>query len=164
MIGQFYEVDQILSRRKIKNKYEYLIKWKGYSVNESTWEPGEALFTIRDLIKEYDLICDKKDEKKKKKRKTKDKDIKDEKSNKMINLKEEEEEKEENGMKKPYFLLDNSIDKILGIKLEKNKLMGIVERRDEEGKIYTEKISTEEIRKTNPWILVDFYESKIVFS
>ena len=61
-------------------------------------------------------------------------------------------------------MLDNSINKILGIKLEKNKLIGIVERRDEEGKVYTEKISTEDIRKTNPWILVDFYESKITFS
>ena len=68
MIGQFYEVDEIMGRRKRKNKYEYLIKWKGYSINESTWEPEEKLFTIRDLIEEYDLICDNKEKKKKRKK------------------------------------------------------------------------------------------------
>ena len=102
-----------------------------------------------------------------KKSKRKYKNLKNEKSdnklNKMIDIKEEEK-KDERENNKPYFLLDNSINKILGIKLEKNKLIGIVERRDEEGKVYTEKISTEDIRKTNPWILVDFYESKITFS
>ena len=163
MIGLFYEVDQILSRRKIKNKYEYLIKWKGYSINESTWEPEEALFTIRDLIEEYDIYCDKKVKKSKRKYKNLKNEKSDNKLNKMIDIKEEEK-KDERENNKPYFLLDNSINKILGIKLEKNKLIGIVERRDEEGKVYTEKISTEDIRKTNPWILVDFYESKITFS
>ena len=71
----------------------------------------------------------------------------------------------------------------MAIKLEKNELVGIVERRDKEGKVFTEKIilflklehqlnglkkqfdiiSTEDIKKINPWILVDFYESKISF-
>ena len=60
-------------------------------------------------------------------------------------------------------MIDDSLDKILAIKLEKNELIGIVERRDKEGKVYTEKISTEDIKKINPWILVDFYESKISF-
>lgn len=189
MIGRFYEVDQIMGRRKINNKYEYLIKWKGYSISESTWEPGEKLFTIQDLIKDYDDYCDKKEKKKKNRKRGKKKDLKRENdeqtnvSNKKLDMEEDEKkEKEENvnkedtkqnidkeeekdsSEKKPYFLLDNSIDKILAIKLEKNKLMGIVERRNEDGKVYTEKISTEDIKKTNPWVLVDFYESKIVFS
>ena len=63
---------------------------------------------------------------------------------------------------KPYFMLDNSIDEILGVKLEKNELFGIVKRKDKNGKVFTEKMSTEDIKKTNPWILVDFYESKII--
>ena len=170
MIGQFYEVDEIMGRRKRKNKYEYLIKWKGYSINESTWEPEEKLFTIRDLIEEYDLICDNKEKKKKKKKKNdiKSKEIlineKFKETDNDIEIKEEEkEDKKESNNKKPYFLLDNSIDKILGIKLEKNELIGIIERKDKDGKVFTEKISTEDIKKTNPWILVDYYESLITF-
>ena len=35
-----YEVENILAHRKTKGgKYKYLVKWKGYSYEESTWEP-----------------------------------------------------------------------------------------------------------------------------
>ncbi len=77
--------------------------------------------------------------------------------------KKKKKTKKNSNNKKPYFLLDNSIDKILGIKLEKNELIGIIERKDKDGKVFTEKISTEVIKKTNPWILVDYYESLITF-
>ena len=160
MIGKFYEVEEIMGRRRIKNKYEYLIKWKGYKIEESTREPEEQLFTIKDLIDEYDQNCEKKG---KKKKKTEKDEKNKEKNNNIyvtIDIKEEDENKNK---KKTYFLLDNSIDKILGIKLEKSELVGIVERRNKDGKVFTEKISIEDIKKTNPWILVDFYESIIVF-
>ena len=65
MIGLFYEVEKIIGRRKIKNKYDYLIKWKDYSIEESTWEPEDKLFTIKYLIEEYDNLCDEKEKKKK---------------------------------------------------------------------------------------------------
>ena len=159
MIGQFYEVEKIIGRRKIKNKYEYLIKWKDYSIEESTWEPEDKLFTIKYLIEEYDNLCDEKEKKKKNSNKKKNNEKLIEK-NKALSL---EVVSDINSDKNPYFLIDDSLDKILAIKLEKNELVGIVERRDKEGKVYTEKISTEDIKKINPWILVDFYESKISF-
>ena len=156
MIGQFYEVEKIIGRRKLKNKYEYLIKWKGYSIEESTWEPEDKLFTINYLIEEYDNLCDVKEKKNKYCNKKKS-NVKLIETNKDLNL------EDASNNNNPYFLIDDSLDKILAIKLEKNELIGIVERKSKDGKVYTEKISTEDIKKINPWILVDFYESKISF-
>ena len=156
MIGQFYEVEKIIGRRKIKNKYEYLIKWKGYSIDESTWEPEDKLFTINYLIEEYDNLCDEKEKKNKNCNKKKS-NVNLIETNKDLNL------EDSSNNNNPYFLIDDSLDKILAIKLEKNELIGIVERKSKDGKVYTEKISTEDIKKINPWILVDFYESKISF-
>lgn len=36
-----YDVDKILSKRIRKDKLYYLVKWKGYSESEASWEPEE---------------------------------------------------------------------------------------------------------------------------
>ena len=37
-----YEIETILAHRKTKGgKMKYLVKWKGYTFEESTWEPEE---------------------------------------------------------------------------------------------------------------------------
>ena len=38
-----WEVEEILKERIVNGKYEYLIKWKGYEPEESSWEPIENL-------------------------------------------------------------------------------------------------------------------------
>ncbi|ODM95215.1 Heterochromatin protein 1 [Orchesella cincta] len=48
-----YEVEKILSMRKVKGGREFQIKWKGYSKAKSTWEPEENL-NCNDLIKEFE--------------------------------------------------------------------------------------------------------------
>jgi hypothetical protein len=47
-----YEVDQILDKRIKKGRTEYLVKWKGYSNEENTWEPTQNLH-CPDKIREY---------------------------------------------------------------------------------------------------------------
>ncbi len=43
MIRDIYEVDKILEKKILNNEILYLVKWKGYSYEESTWEPKENL-------------------------------------------------------------------------------------------------------------------------
>ena len=52
--SDFYNIEKILDRRKINGKLEYKIKWEGYPMNQSTWEPMENLITAKELVDEYD--------------------------------------------------------------------------------------------------------------
>merc|ERR1712038_230743 len=36
-------VDEILDKREVKGKVEYLISWVGYGPNDNTWEPKDSL-------------------------------------------------------------------------------------------------------------------------
>ena len=48
--------------------------------------------------------------------------------------------------------------------MQNQKLMAVVDRIDSIYDISKNYIPTEELRKINPWILLDFYESKIKFT
>ena len=60
-------------------------------------------------------------------------------------------------------MIDKSLKKILSVKKEKNGIVAVVEKEDKNKKITKEIISTNDLRKTNPWMLIDYYESKIKF-
>lgn len=51
-----YEVESILDKRVYRGKAKYLVKWKGYSRKESTWEPLENLLDAMDAVNEYDRV------------------------------------------------------------------------------------------------------------
>lgn len=48
-----YEVEKIIEMRVDKGKTEYKVKWKGYDITESTWEPERNLTACRLMIKEF---------------------------------------------------------------------------------------------------------------
>jgi hypothetical protein len=58
---EMYEVEDILAertrqvtiKRKKKTVTQYLVKWKGYSTAEATWEPAQALRTASDVLARY---------------------------------------------------------------------------------------------------------------
>ncbi|CCO34838.1 Retrotransposable element Tf2 155 kDa protein type 1 [Rhizoctonia solani AG-1 IB] len=55
-----YEVEGIMDSRETKGKWEYLIKWKGYGPEESTWEPKANLKNAAKHLKKYEEILRKK--------------------------------------------------------------------------------------------------------
>lgn len=48
-----YEVEAIIEQRIRNGRNEYLIKWKGYSATENTWEPTKHLQSCRNMIKRF---------------------------------------------------------------------------------------------------------------
>lgn len=48
-----YVVEKVLNKRTVKGKTQYLLKWKGYKEEESTWEPVENL-DCEELIKTFE--------------------------------------------------------------------------------------------------------------
>ena len=48
-------VEQIINKRNVKNKVEYLVKWQGYADSENTWEPRSTLIKdVAEMVKQYD--------------------------------------------------------------------------------------------------------------
>ena len=49
----FWEVEDLIDKKTGEDgKTEYLVKWKGYDLSQSTWEPHE---NIKQLLPSYDV-------------------------------------------------------------------------------------------------------------
>ena len=193
--GEFYNIEKILDRRKVNGRYEYKLKWEGYPMSQSTWEPMKNLETAKELVEEYNqthpfspqtkvtkpkiskknnsFINKKKD--REKEEKSEEKSEKDQ-NNKEISKNDKNPENganingddlkpniNENGYEKIY-TIDDSLKTVITVKQQNQKLMAVVDKMELNGELKKTYIPTEDLRKTNPWILLDFYESKIKFT
>ena len=182
--GDFYNIEKILDRRKTNGKFEYKIKWEGYPMSQSTWEPMKNLESAKELVEEYDRIHpitaqqkSSKSEHKKKETTFINKKRKEENDDKIQQIPQneklvEEVEKNnedskintnENEFEKTY-TIDDSLKSVITVKQQNEKLIAVVDKLDPNGDVVKTFIPTEELRKSNPWILLNFYESKIKFT
>ena len=187
---ELYNIEKILDRRKVNGKFEYKIKWEGYPMSQSTWEPMKNLETAKELVEEYNnshpILTQPKSKTKsvKKdntfihKKKDRDNDVKIENEEKYKEIPQNEKMPEnganniiddlkpniiENGYEKTY-TIDDSLKTVVTVKQQNQKLMAVVDKMENNGEMTKTYIPTEELRRTNPWILLDFYESKIKFT
>jgi len=49
-----FEIEKILNKRTVKEKEKFLVKWKGYTVEEDTWENRENLENVKELVEEFE--------------------------------------------------------------------------------------------------------------
>ncbi|QRW23271.1 Retrotransposable element Tf2 protein [Rhizoctonia solani] len=48
-----YKVEQIIDSKQLRGKWFYLIKWKGYGLEDNSWEPEELLDHSQEEIKQF---------------------------------------------------------------------------------------------------------------
>ncbi len=190
--SDFYNIEKILDRRKINGKLEYKIKWEGYPMNQSTWEPMENLITAKELVDEYDKqypftndMLNKKTKRIKKmsakkpvkkaakkenepqiQEKNENEPQKEEEKPEQINLEENQINNDINIQNDPIrkYNIDDSLKKVTTVRKRDNKLMAVVVKMNELGMTNEIEIETNSLKYDNPWILLDFYESKIKFT
>ena len=51
---EYYDVEKILDKKRIRGKYRYLIKWKGYPMEQCTWEPISNLENVKSMVDEFE--------------------------------------------------------------------------------------------------------------
>ena len=174
-----YNIEKVLDRKKVNGRFEYKIKWEGYPLSQSTWEPMKNLLNAKALIDEYDKthpvnITSTNDNPKTKENSlsNKKKKINETKSNlenedSIKNIRDIDNDENSNILlyeNENSYKIDDTLRTVVTVKIQNGKLMAIVDKVGESGEIIKTYIPTEELRKINPWILLNFYESKIKFT
>ena len=160
---ELYNIERIIDRRYINGKFEYKIKWEGYPMSQCTWEPLKNLEMAIELVEEYNNDHPiKNDTNKNSLNEITPKPKKKNLNNSFINKKTRKSLSKESTKNKKQKIEEDV--KIVKNNLEQGRLMAVTEKRLKNGEITKEYISTEELRKLNPWVLLDFYESKIKFT
>jgi len=48
-----WEVERILNKKKIRGVEKYLVRWKGFTAEENTWERKEDLGNAKEALAEF---------------------------------------------------------------------------------------------------------------
>ena len=156
-------IDEIIGRRETKGKFQYLIKWKSNINKKPSWEPLSLLQKIKNKISDYDNYYEEKEKE----------------NMSIIDLKEEdtiieELSSEKNGkknnniiknkekLKSKFYKVDKTFKKVIAIKEINGNLYALIEMCNNGG-IEKKIVETKMLKLNNPWILIDFYESRAKF-
>lgn len=149
-----YSVEKVLDRRIRNGRVEYLLKWKGYSNDDNTWEPEENL-DCPDLISEYEENRKKKEAVKKEERKRKPGGTVDDKKPNASKKKHVEEDNKPRGFDRGL-----EPEKIIGATDSSGELMFLMKWKG------TDEADLVPARQANgrcPQIVIQFYEERLTW-
>ena len=139
-----FEVEHIVKSRVGKHgRKEYLVKWKGYSDRENTWEPEGNLKACKGILKEYEKAQKVDDNKKVVEKKRKDR---------AVNEDSEDEVIETNFDAKTKYIVERRT------LVEGEYVFKVVHKSTKKSSY----LSRNEILDADPIALVIFYEKHIV--
>lgn len=156
------KVEEILEKRIKNGRIEYFVKWVGLKISESTWEPEENLPNSKNLIKEYlsrETLTEEKYDKKH------EKVIENPAQNNNPAYQTRAELMKYEDIPIIYDLSGDIPKKIRSVKKINEELHSLVEFEERSDGLMTEPcyVPSLILRKTNPKLLIEFYESKIKF-
>lgn len=144
----------MLNKKVEDGEIKYLIKWEGWSKEESTWEPMSNLGHIQDLIAEFE----------KKRKPTNANKLRGRQSKKLA---EQETDSKVKVEKKILHDLGMNIpEEIINVKKHSDdNILCLVKFKDRPDGITTDDayVSSTILKEIYPKVLIDFYESKIKF-
>ncbi|KRX27843.1 Chromobox -like protein 6 [Trichinella nelsoni] len=173
----YYEIERLLDRRIAHDGgNEYLIKWKGYPIEDSTWEREENMMDAAGVIREFESRLRRRDEfaPKRRGRPRKQKDgqldnVDDLLSDDAITTEAMDNEDAEEDFQgdfnledQQHFISGREVAELLGVRRDSPKggrLISIVRFAD--GKI--EEISNKEITRQCPHLLLNYYMKHACF-
>jgi len=50
----YFEVEKVMDKRVTGSSVDYLVKWKGFAMAQSTWEPQDSLSYAQNSVEEYE--------------------------------------------------------------------------------------------------------------
>ncbi|KAK5855675.1 hypothetical protein PBY51_007333 [Eleginops maclovinus] len=147
-----YVVEKVLDRRVVKGRVEFLLKWKGFSEEDNTWEPQDNL-DCPDLIAEYMQKHKEKEEKKKEgKRKVTSEASGD--SEERVSKKKKEEEKARG------FGRGLQPERIIGATDSSGELMFLMKWKNSDE---ADLVPAKEANVKCPQVVISFYEERLTW-
>lgn len=176
MAEEEYTVEDILDKRtNRKGKIEYLVKWENYPVAASTWEPLEHLTNSMDIIRDFEARQAGKEKTEKSLKPTEGNAAAaaDKYSSTPGNPNKPQNAESSSGSKTEKSeeiqilrdIDDNIPKKINSVKKFEGELFSLVEWEERSDGLTPDPayIPSMLLRKLNPKLLIQFYESKIKF-
>lgn len=150
-VEEEYVVERVADSRIRNGKKEYLLKWKGYSDADNTWEP-EANLDCPDLIAEFE---DKRKKEKEAKKEAKRKAAEEEGSSKKKKKVAEEEDNKPRGFDRGL-----QPERIIGATDSSGELMFLMKWKDSDE---ADLVPARQANVKCPQIVIAFYEERLTW-